>query len=222
MSDDRHELTGRFVVATGANVPVRIADDLALTPGAPRHAELSSVVAAASNAAKMIRTGGGFAGFADPLVLGEQRARLPGPKAPVHELDRFLDALAHAVQPGEDHHDAPPVLLGRAGEAVARFLGVAGLEPVGALHAAEVAELGFEDGRMKEAMPYHNEFSDSVFMGTAIASVATLFSGNAWLLAGGALYLAGGFGVTALFNVPNAESCAWKVASFRSSAASRS
>lgn len=41
-----------------------------------------------------------------------------------------------------------------------------------------------------------------VFMGTAIASVATLFSGNAWLLAGGALYLAGGFGVTALFNVP--------------------
>lgn len=41
-----------------------------------------------------------------------------------------------------------------------------------------------------------------VFMGTAVASVATLFSGNAWLLAGGALYLAGGFGVTALFNVP--------------------
>jgi uncharacterized membrane protein len=41
-----------------------------------------------------------------------------------------------------------------------------------------------------------------VFMGTAAASVATLFSGNAWLLAGGALYLAGGFGVTALCNVP--------------------
>lgn len=41
-----------------------------------------------------------------------------------------------------------------------------------------------------------------VFMGTAVASVVTLFSGNAWLLAGGALYLAGGFGVTALFNVP--------------------
>ena len=41
-----------------------------------------------------------------------------------------------------------------------------------------------------------------VFTGTALASVATLFSGNAWLLAGGALYLAGGFGVTALFNVP--------------------
>ena len=41
-----------------------------------------------------------------------------------------------------------------------------------------------------------------VFIGTALASVATLFSGNAWLLAGGALYLAGAFGVTALFNVP--------------------
>jgi uncharacterized membrane protein len=41
-----------------------------------------------------------------------------------------------------------------------------------------------------------------VFIGTALASVATLFSGNAWLLAGGVLYLAGAFGVTALFNVP--------------------
>jgi uncharacterized membrane protein len=41
-----------------------------------------------------------------------------------------------------------------------------------------------------------------VFTGTALASVATLFSGNAWLLAGGAFYLAGAFGVTALFNVP--------------------
>lgn len=40
VSDDRHELTGRFVLATGANVPVRLADDLAQTPGATRIQEL--------------------------------------------------------------------------------------------------------------------------------------------------------------------------------------
>jgi rhamnogalacturonyl hydrolase YesR len=43
----------------------------------------------------------------------------------------------------------------------------------------KVAELGFEaDGRMKEAMPYHNEFSDSVFMGTAIVAQAGALTGD--------------------------------------------
>jgi unsaturated rhamnogalacturonyl hydrolase len=43
----------------------------------------------------------------------------------------------------------------------------------------KVAELGFEaDGRMKEAMPYHNEFSDSVFMGTAIVAQAGSLTGD--------------------------------------------
>lgn len=40
VSDDRHELTGRFVVATGSNVPVRLADDLAGAPGVTRVQEL--------------------------------------------------------------------------------------------------------------------------------------------------------------------------------------
>lgn len=40
VSDDRHELTGRFVLATGSNVPVRLADDLAQAPGAARIREL--------------------------------------------------------------------------------------------------------------------------------------------------------------------------------------
>jgi hypothetical protein len=40
VSDDRHELTGRFVVATGSNVPIRLADDLAQAPGATRLEEL--------------------------------------------------------------------------------------------------------------------------------------------------------------------------------------
>ena len=40
ISDGVRELTGPFVLATGANAPVRIADDLAAIPGAGRLAEL--------------------------------------------------------------------------------------------------------------------------------------------------------------------------------------
>ncbi|HEX7886335.1 MAG TPA: hypothetical protein VF474_10195 [Phenylobacterium sp.] len=34
VSDDAHQISGRFVIATGANAPMRLADDLAATPGA--------------------------------------------------------------------------------------------------------------------------------------------------------------------------------------------
>ncbi|MBU1375523.1 MAG: hypothetical protein KKE02_00740 [Alphaproteobacteria bacterium] len=40
VSDDAHQIAGRFVIATGANVPVRLADDLAQTPGATDAKEL--------------------------------------------------------------------------------------------------------------------------------------------------------------------------------------
>lgn len=40
ISDDLHEISGRFVIATGANVPVRLADDLAQAPGASEAKEL--------------------------------------------------------------------------------------------------------------------------------------------------------------------------------------
>lgn len=40
VSDGAHELTGRFVIATGMNAPMRLADDLADVPGAARPAEL--------------------------------------------------------------------------------------------------------------------------------------------------------------------------------------
>ncbi len=43
----------------------------------------------------------------------------------------------------------------------------------------KVADLGFEpDGSMKEAMPYHNQFSDSIFMGTAIVAQAGALTGE--------------------------------------------
>jgi len=43
----------------------------------------------------------------------------------------------------------------------------------------KVGDLGFEpDGRMKESMPYHDEYSDSVFMGTVIAAQAGALTGE--------------------------------------------
>jgi rhamnogalacturonyl hydrolase YesR len=43
----------------------------------------------------------------------------------------------------------------------------------------KVADLGFDaSGRMLEAMPYHGEFSDSVFMGTAIVAQAGALTGE--------------------------------------------
>ena len=43
----------------------------------------------------------------------------------------------------------------------------------------KVAELGFDErGAMRESMPYHNEFSDSVFMGTTPAAQAGALTGE--------------------------------------------
>ncbi len=43
----------------------------------------------------------------------------------------------------------------------------------------KVGDLGFEaDGRMKESMPYHDGYSDSVFMGTVIAAQAGALTGD--------------------------------------------
>lgn len=43
----------------------------------------------------------------------------------------------------------------------------------------KVADLGFdESGRMREAMPYHDGYSDSVFMGTAIVAQAGALTGE--------------------------------------------
>ena len=81
-------------------------------------------------------------GLGDLLALAEQGLRLPGAEAPVHELDRFLDPLVEAAEAGDDHDDPAAVLLGRAGEAVARLLGMAGLEAVGALRPGRAADCG--------------------------------------------------------------------------------
>ena len=67
----------------------------------------------------------------------EQGLGLPGAEAPLDQPRRFLHARIPAVKTGE-HLDQPPsVLLGRAGEAVTRLIGMAGLEAVRARHVAE-------------------------------------------------------------------------------------
>src|SRR5258705_135161 len=40
IADDAHQISGRFVIATGMNAPIRLADDLAQAPGAARPDEL--------------------------------------------------------------------------------------------------------------------------------------------------------------------------------------
>jgi hypothetical protein len=47
------------------------------------------------------------------------------------------DAPVEAVQPGHHHHQPAAILFGRAGKAIARFFGVAGLEAVGPGDLAE-------------------------------------------------------------------------------------
>ena len=43
----------------------------------------------------------------------------------------------------------------------------------------KIGDLGFDaDGHMKESMPYHDEYSDSVYMGTAIAAQAGALTGD--------------------------------------------
>jgi unsaturated rhamnogalacturonyl hydrolase len=43
----------------------------------------------------------------------------------------------------------------------------------------KVADLGFDDaGQMRESMPYHNEFSDSIFMATTIVAQAGALTGE--------------------------------------------
>jgi rhamnogalacturonyl hydrolase YesR len=43
----------------------------------------------------------------------------------------------------------------------------------------KAADLGFDaDGRMKESMPFHDEYSDSVYMGTVIAAQAGALTGD--------------------------------------------
>ncbi|HEX6998803.1 MAG TPA: glycoside hydrolase family 88 protein [Gammaproteobacteria bacterium] len=93
-----------------------------------------------------------------------------------------LDEVRRLVEPyvnGEKDSLARPNALVMAGHIVFTELARRTGDPRYVAAVRKVADLGFEpDGRMKEAMPYHNEFSDSVFMGTVIAAQAGALTGE--------------------------------------------
>lgn len=128
-----------------------------------------------------------------PHALAEELARMYG-----HEFDPpwYIGAIAliaraelgqiadvqRLVEPyvsgAKDSLERPSSLV-MAGHIVFTDLARRTGDPRYVAMVRKVADLGFEpDGRMKEAMPYHNEFSDAVFMGTVIVAQAGALTGE--------------------------------------------
>jgi unsaturated rhamnogalacturonyl hydrolase len=115
-----------------------------------------------------------------------------------HDFDQplYINAIALLVQLKLGHVDevrklvepyvdgtkdslARPNALSMAGHIVFTDLARITGDPRYAALVRKVADLGFDEhGAMREAMPYHNEFSDSVFMGTTIAAQAGALTGE--------------------------------------------
>src|SRR5262249_51660642 len=87
-----------------------------------------------------------------------------------------LDEVRRLAEPyvdGTKDSLARPSSLGLAGHLVFAELARRTGDPRYVQLVKKIGDLGFEaDGRMKESMPYHAEYSASLFMGTAIAAAA--------------------------------------------------
>jgi rhamnogalacturonyl hydrolase YesR len=113
--------------------------------------------------------------FDQPLYIGAialiARARLGD-----------LDDVRRLVEPyvdGTKNSLAQPSSLVMAGHIVFTDLARRTNDPRYVAAVRKVGDLGFDaSGQMLEAMPYHNEFSDSVFMGTAIVAQAGALTGD--------------------------------------------
>jgi len=132
-------------------------------------------------------------GARPPMQLAEQLAEHYG-----HDFDQpwYIGAIAliaqmklghiaevqRLVEPyvsGAKDSLAQPNSLVMAGHIVFTELARATKDPRYVAMVRKVADLGFEaNGAMKESMPYHNEFSDSVFMGTVITAQAGALTGE--------------------------------------------
>lgn len=128
-----------------------------------------------------------------PRELAEELAQVYG-----HDFDQplYIQALAliararlgqvddvkRLVEPyvdGRKDSLARPSSLALAGHLVFADLARRTGDPRYVQMVRKIGELGFDaDGRMKESMPYHDEYSDSVFMGTAIAAEAGALTGD--------------------------------------------
>jgi rhamnogalacturonyl hydrolase YesR len=93
-----------------------------------------------------------------------------------------LDDVRRIVEPyvdGTKDSLAQPSSLVMAGHIVFTELARRTNDPRYVAAVRKVGDLGFDAaGQMLEAMPYHNEFSDSVFMGTAIVAQAGALTGE--------------------------------------------
>jgi unsaturated rhamnogalacturonyl hydrolase len=92
-----------------------------------------------------------------------------------------LDDVRRLVEPwvdGSKNSLARPNSLVMAGHIVFTELARRTNDPRYVAMVRKVADLGFEDGRMRESMPYHDQFSDSVFMGTTIVAQAGALTGE--------------------------------------------
>lgn len=93
------------------------------------------------------------------------------------------DAVRQLVEPwvdgSRDSLERPNALV-MAGHVVFSELARTSNDPRYLALVRRVADLGFDDtGQMREAMPYHDGYSDSVFMGTTILAQAGALSGEA-------------------------------------------
>jgi rhamnogalacturonyl hydrolase YesR len=91
----------------------------------------------------------------------------------------LVRGLAEPYVSGAKDSLARPSSLVLAGHIVFTELARRTADPRYVAAVRRAADLGFEaDGAMRESMPYHNEFSDSIFMGTVIAAQAGALTGE--------------------------------------------
>ncbi len=76
-------------------------------------------------------------GVADRLLCREQRPHLEVAKSPFEHLLGFGGAIVGIIEPVHDNNQPQAILHGGADHAVAAFLGVSGLQPVGALEGGQ-------------------------------------------------------------------------------------
>jgi unsaturated rhamnogalacturonyl hydrolase len=95
---------------------------------------------------------------------------------------RHLDDVRRLAEPyvnGSKDSLARPNSLVLAGHLVFAELARRTDDPRYVAMVRRIADLGFEpDGTMKESMPYHDEYSDSLFMGTVIVAQAGALTGE--------------------------------------------
>ncbi|MEN9706231.1 MAG: Unsaturated rhamnogalacturonyl hydrolase YesR, partial [Pseudomonadota bacterium] len=93
-----------------------------------------------------------------------------------------LDDVRQLVEPwvnGSKDSLARPNSLVMAGHVVFTELARRAPDPRYVAAVRKVADMGFDaEGGMRESMPYHEQFSDSVFMGTAIVAQAGALTGE--------------------------------------------